>query len=217
MEKYKQEFIEFMVKSNVLLFGDFTTKSGRKSPYFINTGNYKTAEQVNSLGRYYAECIMSSGIEADVIFGPAYKGIPLAITTCISLLRDYGKNLDYCFNRKEAKEHGEGGSVIGHKLSQGDEVVVIDDVITAGTALREVIPSLEGNVAALVVSVDRMEKGRKFNAINEIECDFGIRTFSIVNIKEIISHLHNRPIDGKVHVDDDIKGALDEYLKRYTA
>ncbi|HPU58701.1 MAG TPA: orotate phosphoribosyltransferase, partial [Candidatus Avimonas sp.] len=141
---YKEQFIEFMVRAGVLTFGDFITKSGRKTPYFINTGNYRTGAQAAKLGEFYADCIMEnieSGIDA--LFGPAYKGIPLSVACAIALSNKYGRDLNYCFNRKEAKDHGEGGSMVGYKLKDGDRVVIIEDVITAGTAMRECIPVLK--------------------------------------------------------------------------
>ncbi|MBQ2896290.1 MAG: orotate phosphoribosyltransferase, partial [Oscillospiraceae bacterium] len=187
---YKAEFIRFMMDSGVLIFGDFTTKSGRKTPYFINTGNYKTGEQIARLGEFYARCIlehMAAGdIPADVtaLFGPAYKGIPLVAATAAALYKE-GRNLNYCFNRKEAKDHGEGGSMVGYKLQNGDKVLIIEDVITAGTAVRETLPVLKAaadvQVPGLIISVDRMERGQgELTAIQEIHRDYGIRTFAIV-------------------------------------
>jgi orotate phosphoribosyltransferase len=164
METYKEQFIEFMVRCNVLTFGDFTTKSGRKTPFFINTGNYSTGAQLATLGCFYAEALQRAFPEKiDALFGPAYKGIPLATATAMSLAVSFDRHIAFCFNRKEAKDHGEGGSLIGHRLCDGDMVVIIEDVTTAGTSIRESIPLLQAaarvKVAGLLMSVDRMERG----------------------------------------------------------
>ena len=223
MEEYKQQFIEFMVRSNVLTFGDFVTKSGRKTPFFINTGNYSTGEQLTRLGEYYAAAVRQNlGEAVDVLFGPAYKGIPLAVTTATALFTLHGQNVSFCFNRKEAKDHGEGGTLIGRKLREGDRVVIVEDVTTAGTSVRESIPLLQGaanvTLAGLVVSVDRMERGTgPRSALQEIREDLGINAFAIVTLEEIIQHLHNRPIDGKVVLDDRILKAIAEYRAQYGA
>lgn len=218
---YKQEFIEFMVRSGVLTFGDFTTKSGRKTPYFINTGNYKTGYQAAKLGEFYAACIEEhlSG-KVDALFGPAYKGIPLAVSAATALYNRYGVNVNYCFNRKEAKDHGEGGVMVGYRLQDGDRVVITEDVITAGTAIRECLPILQHaaqvNIMGLVVSVDRMEKGTgEKSAIEEVYEAYGIRAYPIVTVREIISYLHNREIDGAVYIDDAMKARMEEYLAVY--
>ncbi|NLY72010.1 MAG: orotate phosphoribosyltransferase [Clostridiales bacterium] len=216
---YKREFIDFMLEAGVLSFGDFITKSGRKSPYFINTGNYKKGSHALKLGRFYAECIMenirSGKIPEDisVLFGPAYKGIPLSVATTIVFANDYGKDLNYCFNRKEVKDHGEGGSMVGYKLSDGDKLLIIEDVITAGTAVRECIPILKAaadvEICGLVVSVDRMEKGKgSLSAKQELYEEFGIPTFSIVNIVEILEIL-------KDTLDDNIKKRMEDYMENY--
>lgn len=221
MMSYKQEYVEFMVKSGVLTFGDFITKSGRKTPYFINTGNYRTGAQAAKLGQYYAACInLHFPQHIDALFGPAYKGIPLAVASAISLAEQYGRNINYCFNRKEIKDHGEGGSLVGYRLKSGDRVVIVEDVITAGTAIRECLPVLKAaanvEIAGLVVSVDRMERGQgKLSAIQEIKAEYGIDTYPIVNVREIIETLHNRPIDGKIVVDDCIKEKMENYLNQY--
>ncbi len=205
---YKEEFITFMVRSGVLTFGDFTTKSGRKTPYFVNTGNYKTGAQAAKLGDYYAACIqenMPGGI--DCLFGPAYKGIPLAVSAAASLYRNYGRDLPYCFNRKEVKDHGEGGSMVGYKPQDGDQVAIIEDVVTAGTAVRESIELFKHvadvKMKALFVSVDRMERGT--------------RVYLIVTVREVISFLHNNPVDGKVYIDDGMKARMEAYLAEYGA
>ena len=221
MNTYKEEFISFMVGAGVLTFGDFTTKSGRKTPYFINTGNYKTGAQAAKLGDYYAACIqehLPDGV--DCLFGPAYKGIPLAVTAAASLYRGHGRDLPYCFNRKEAKDHGEGGSMVGYQPQDGDRVVIVEDVVTAGTAVRETI-ALFGQVAqvdlrALIVSVDRMEKGTgERTTLNELRQDHGIEVYPIVTVLEIIAYLHNRPVDGRVLIDDAMRGKMEAYLKEY--
>ncbi len=223
MQAYKQKFIEFMVDSGVLTFGDFTTKSGRKTPFFINTGNYKTGAQLVKLGEYYAEAIVNSLKSSfNVLFGPAYKGIPLAVCTAMTLSSRFGNDVSFCFNRKEAKDHGEGGSLVGHKLKDGDRVLIIEDVTTAGTSVRESIPLLKSiadvTVAGLVVSVDRMERGTSTKgALTELQDEFSIPAFSIVSLSEIIEHLHNREINGKVILDDAIMMRINEYRKLYGA
>lgn len=218
---YKQEFIEFMVRSGVLTFGDFTTKSGRKTPFFINTGNYKTGAQIAKLGEYYAECLKENlGEGFDVLYGPAYKGIPLAVTTAAALYNRHGIDKNFCFNRKEAKDHGEGGTLIGYKPKDGDRIVIVEDVITAGTSVRESIPLLKSiaqvDIRALVVSVDRMERGAgEKTALHEVHDEFGIQAFAIVTLKEVIEHLHNRPIDGKVVLDDAVLARILDYIREY--
>lgn len=216
---YKEDFIDFMVRSDVLTFGDFVTKSGRKTPYFINTGNYKTAEQISKLGEYYAACIKENIDEMSFMYGPAYKGIPLVITAAVSLYRDHGINVPYCFNRKEAKDHGEGGSIIGYKPQNGDNVIIIEDVITAGSSVRESVPLLKGiadvSITALIISVDRMEKGNNDkSAIQEVKEDYGIITYPIVTVKDIIAHLHNYEIDGKIIIDDAMKQRMEAHLEK---
>ena len=221
MQKYKEEFIEFMVKSNVLRFGEFVTKSGRQTPFFINTGNYTTGEQLEKLGEFYAKTINERiGSDVDVLFGPAYKGIPLSVATAISLANNHDKDVNYCFNRKEAKDHGEGGTMVGYKLQDGDKVIIVEDVITAGTAIRECLPILKAaaniEIAGLVISVDRMERGQSNRtAIQEIEEEFGIKTYPIVTVREIIETLHNVEIDGKVVIDDEMRARMEAYLAEY--
>lgn len=220
---YKEEFIEFMVRSKVLTFGDFTTKSGRKTPYFINTGNYKTGEQIAKLGEFYADSINQNlGKDFDVLYGPAYKGIPLSVAAAIALYRKYQHNIPYCFNRKEKKDHGEGGEIIGYTPKDGERVVIIEDVVTAGTSVRETMTLLklvaDVNVSSLVVSVDRMEKGTgEKTTLNELQDVFGIRTFAIVTIEDIIKYLYNREVDGYVYINADTKHRIKEYLKLYGA
>ena len=220
---YKEEFIHFMVRSGVLTFGDFVTKSGRKTPYFINTGNYKTGAQAARLGDYYAACVqenMPDGI--DCLFGPAYKGIPLAVTTAASLYRNYDRDLPYCFNRKEVKDHGEGGSMVGYKPKDGDRVAIIEDVVTAGTAVRESIELFKSvadvKIVALFVSADRMERGtRDCTTLDELREDYGIQVYPIVTIRDIMNTLHNQPVDGKVLIDDAMLARMQGYLKEYGA
>ena len=218
---YQEEFIRFMVDSGVLTFGDFVTKSGRKTPYFVNTGNYKTGAQAARLGDYYAACIqenMSEGIDA--LFGPAYKGIPLVTTASASLYRNYGRDLPYCFNRNEAKDHGEGGSIVGYKPKDGDRIAIVEDVVTAGTAVRESIEFFKSvadvKIVALFVSVDRMEKGTgEQTTLNELREQYGIQVFPIVTVRQVIDTLHNQAIDGRVLIDDAMRGRMEEYLKQY--
>ena len=218
---YKVEFITFMVRAGVLTFGDFVTKSGRKTPYFINTGNYKTGAQAAQLGDYYAACIqehLPDGV--DCLFGPAYKGIPLAVAAASSLYRNYGRDLPYCFNRKEAKDHGEGGSMVGYKPQDGDRVVIVEDVVTAGTAVRESLALFQAlgdlKVTALIVSVDRMERGtRDCSTLDELRADHGIAVYPIVTVREILAFLHNREIDGRVDIDDAMKARMEAYLAEY--
>jgi len=210
-----------MVECGVLTFGDFTTKSGRKTPYFINTGNYRTGEQMKKLGEFYARTIIDTfGTGIDVLFGPAYKGIPLAVAAAIALSSQYGLNAAVCFNRKEAKDHGEGGSLIGHRLRDGDRVCIVEDVTTAGTSIRETVPLLraaaEVKLAGLVVSVDRQEKGGgPAGALEEIRAEFGMPAAAIVTLDDIVAHLHNRPVGGKVLLTDEIKKRIDEYRAAY--
>ncbi len=218
---YKQEFIKFMVRSGVLTLGDFTAKSGRKTPYFINTGNYKTGAQAARLGEFYAQCLTENiPGKVDALFGPAYKGIPLSVATAIALANNHGRDVNYCFNRKEAKDHGEGGVMVGYKLQDGDKVVIIEDVITAGTAMRESLPILAAaakvEVVGVIISVDRTEKGKgEKSAIQEIRDEFGIPVYSIVTAREIIDNLYNVEVDGKVYIDDVMKGKMEAYLEQY--
>ena len=217
---YKEEFITFMVESGVLTFGDFVTKSGRKTPYFINTGNYKTARQIAKLGDYYAACIRENMIgRVDALYGPAYKGIPLVVTAAASLYRDYQIDIPYAFNRKEAKDHGEGGSLIGYRPQTGDRIGIVEDVITAGKSVRESIETLQAlgvEVNSLIVSVDRMERGEgDLSAIQEIKKEFGITTYPIVTIREIVAFLYNREIGGRIVVDGQMKERIESHLKEY--
>ena len=207
MERYKEEFIEFMIDSEVLRFGDFVTKSGRNTPFFINTGFYRTGKQLKKLGEFYAAAINENFNDSfDVLFGPAYKGIPLSVTTSIALSALYGRNVSYCSNRKEIKDHGEGGMFVGKNLSNGEKVLIIDDVMTSGKALRETLPKLKAaadvDVSGMVITVDRMEKGTsELSAVQEAKRDFGITVYSIVNIEDIIEAIRNDIVPGKEYLD----------------
>ena len=221
---YKEDFIAFMVRSGVLTFGDFTTKSGRKTPYFVNTGNYKTGAQAALLGDYYAACVQENAPDGvSCLFGPAYKGIPLAVTTAASLYRGYGRDLPYCFNRKEAKDHGEGGTLVGYQVQDGDTVAIIEDVVTAGTAVRESLAFFESlgkkvEVRHLFVSVDRMERGTgDKTTLDELRDSYGIQVHPIVTVREVIETLHNKVIDGQVVLDDHRREQMEAYLKEYGA
>lgn len=213
---YKHDFIKFMVDSGVLTFGEFTLKSGRQSPYFMNSGNYKTGAQLARLGEFYAECIHDNGIEFDTLFGPAYKGIPLAVSTAVALYSKFGIDVNYCFDRKEAKDHGEGGLIVGKQLTDGERVVIIEDVMTSGKALREVMPKLkaEANVTptAMVIQADRMEKGLNSDksAVQEVSGEFGIKIYSIVNMNDIIEAIEQEIVPGKEYLEKMI-----EYRKVY--
>ena len=203
---YKQKFIQFMVKSGVLKFGEFTLKSGRLAPYFINTGNYKTGKQLAKLGEYYAACIKENGLQADTLVGPAYKGIPLSVATAIALYNDYEMEVNYCFDRKEAKDHGEGGLFVGKQLADGEKVIIIEDVMTSGKALREILPKLEAaakvNVVGMVISVDRKEKALNsdLSAVSEAKKEFGIDVYSVVTIDDIIAAIEDGVVDGREHL-----------------
>ncbi len=203
---YKNQFIKFMVDNGVLRFGEFTLKSGRIAPYFINTGNYKSGAQLARLGYYYAQCIENNKIEADTLVGPAYKGIPLAVTTAVSLFNGFGKDMNYCFDRKEVKDHGEGGLFVGKQLTDGERVILIEDVMTSGKALREMLPKLKQaadvKIAGMVISVDRMERGleTELSAVQEVYKEFGIKVYSIVTMTDIISAIEDGTISGKEYL-----------------
>lgn len=223
MEEYKQKFIEFMVECNVLKFGDFTTKSGRKTPFFINAGFYRTGEQLRKLGQYYAKAIQENyGTDFNILFGPAYKGIPLSVATSIAINVLYNKEVNYCSNRKEIKDHGDKGILLGSPIKDNDKIVIIEDVTTAGTSIDETLPILkaQGNIeiVGLIVSVDRLEKGKgEKSALTEIEENYKIKTASIVTMNDVIEHLYNKPIDGKIIIDDKLKSMIDDYYKIYGA
>ena len=223
MEQYKQEFIEFMVDCQVLKFGDFVTKSGRRTPFFINAGFYRTGTQLRRLGGYYAQAIHDRfGLDFDILFGPAYKGIPLSVAASMAISEMYGKEIGYSSNRKEIKDHGETGILLGSPMKDGDRVLIIEDVTTAGTSIQETLPIIkaQGQVEAvgLVVSVDRMEKGhREKSALAEIEETYGLKTSAIVTMGEVVEHLYNRPYKGKIIIDDTLKAAIDAYYEQYGA
>jgi orotate phosphoribosyltransferase len=225
MEQYQRDFIEFMVESDVLKFGSFTLKSGRTSPFFMNAGAYVTGGQLSRLGRYYAQAIHESfGDDFDVVFGPAYKGIPLAVVTAISYHELYGKVVRYCSDRKEAKDHGaDKGQLLGAELRDGDRVVIVEDVTTSGKSIDETYPKLKAaadvEVVGLMVSLNRMEvgKGGKVTAQREIEERYGFPVASIVSMAEVVEALHGREVAGRVVIDDDIKTAIDAYYEKYGA
>ena len=223
MEAYKQEFIEFMVECQVLRFGDFVTKSGRQTPFFVNTGFYRTGEQLRRLGGYYAQAIEAKfGTDFDVLFGPAYKGIPLSVAASMALSERYGADVRYCSNRKEIKDHGDKGILLGSPLADGDRVVIIEDVTTAGTSIQETMPILKSQadmqVLGLVVSVDRMERGQgEKSALSEIREKYGMETTAIVTMAEVVEHLYNRPCQGRIVIDDAMKAAIDAYYEKYGA
>ena len=208
MEQYKREFIEFMIDCEVLKFGDFVTKSGRNTPFFVNTGFYRTGAQLRKLGEYYAKAIESKfGFDFDVLFGPAYKGIPLTVATTMAISQFYDKDIKYCSNRKEVKDHGDKGILLGSPIADGDKVVIIEDVTTAGTSIQETLPIINAQgdvtVAGLVVSVDRMERGQgEKSALAEIEEKYGLKTTAIVTMAEVVEHLYNKPYKGKIIIDD---------------
>lgn len=223
MEQYKQEFIEFMVDSDVLKFGDFTLKSGRKSPFFMNAGAYVTGTQLRRLGEYYAKAIHDNyGLDFDVLFGPAYKGIPLSVATTMAISELYGKDIRYCSNRKEVKDHGDTGILLGSKLKDGDRVVIIEDVTTSGKSIEETFPILKAQanveIVGLMVSLNRMERGKgERSALEEIKETYGFDAHAIVTMTEVIEHLYNQPYQGKIYIDDTIKQAIDAYYEQYGA
>ena len=224
MESYKQEFIEFMVESQVLKFGDFTLKSGRKSPFFMNAGAYVTGTQLRKLGEYYAKAIHDNfGLDFDVLFGPAYKGIPLSVATTMAISELYGKDIRYCSNRKEVKDHGDTGILLGSKLKDGDRVVMIEDVTTSGKSMEETVPKVRGaadvTIVGLMVSLDRMEvgKGGVKCALDEVKDLYGFETNAIVTMKDVVEHLYNKPCNGEIVIDDKIKAAIDTYYEQYGA
>ncbi len=223
MEQYKQEFIEFMVDSNVLKFGEFTLKSGRKSPFFMNAGAYVTGAQLRKLGQFYAKAIYDNyGTDFDILFGPAYKGIPLSVATVMAFSELYDKEVKYCSNRKEVKDHGDVGILLGSELKDGDKVVIIEDVTTSGKSIEETFPILRGqanvDVVGLMVSLNRQEKGKtQQNALAEIREVYGIETGAIVTMEEVIAYLYNRNHRGRILIDDTVKAALDAYYAQYGA
>ena len=223
MDNYKEQFIEFMVESNVLKFGDFTLKSGRKSPFFMNAGAYVTGSQLMKLGEFYAKAIHDTyGLDFDVLFGPAYKRIPLSVATAMAISRLYGKDVRYCSNRKEVKDHGDTGILLGSKLQDGDRVVIIEDVTTSGKSIEETFPIITGQakieVKGLIVSLNRMERGKGTKcALDEIKDLYGFPTAAIVTMKDVVDRLYNRECMGKVVIDDTMKAAIDRYYEQYGA
>ena len=224
MEQYKQEFIEFMVDSQVLKFGEFTLKSGRKSPFFMNAGAYVTGTQLRKLGEYYAKAIHDNyGLDFDVLFGPAYKGIPLSVATTMAISELYGKDIRYCSNRKEVKDHGDPGILLGSKLKDGDRVVIIEDVTTSGKSIEETFPILKEQanveIKGLMVSLNRMEvgKGGEKSALDEIQEKYGFPAHAIVTMEEVVERLYDQECQGKIVIDDSIKAAIDSYYEQYGA
>lgn len=221
MERYKQEFIEFMIDCEVLKFGDFVTKSGRRTPFFINTGFYRTGSQLAKLGEYYSNAIRDNfGTDFDILFGPAYKGIPLSTATTIEFTRLTGKDIRYCSNRKEVKDHGDTGILLGSPIKDGDKVLIIEDVTTAGTSIEETYPIIKAqanaDILGLIVSVDRCERGQGTkSALTEISEKYGMKTCAIVTMKEVVEHLYNKEYKGRVIIDDTIKGLIDKYYEEY--
>ena len=222
MEQYKQEFIEFMIECQVLKFGDFTLKSGRKSPFFMNAGAYVTGAQLRKLGEYYAKAIHDHyGLDFDVLFGPAYKGTPLTVATVMAISELYGKEIRYCSNRKEVKDHGDKGILLGSKLQDGDKVVIIEDVTTSGKSIEETFPILKAQadveIKGLMVSLNRMERGLTStkSALDEIREKYGFGANAIVTMEDVVECLYNKPCQGKVYIDDTLKAAIDEYYAQY--
>ena len=221
MEAYKQEFIEFMVESQVLKFGDFTLKSGRKSPFFMNAGAYVTGTQLRRLGEYYAKAIHDNyGLDFDVLFGPAYKGIPLSVATAMAISELYGKDVRYCSNRKEVKDHGDTGILLGSKLKDGDRVVIIEDVTTSGKSIEETFPILKAQadvkICGLIVSLNRMERGKgDKSALEEIQETYGFPANAIVTMEEVVERLYNRECAGQIVIDDSLKASIDTYYQQY--
>ena len=225
MESYKKEFIEFMVESDVLKFGDFTLKSGRKSPFFMNAGAYVTGKQLRKLGEYYAKAIYDNyGLDFDVLFGPAYKGIPLAVATTMAFDELYGKEVRYCSDRKELKDHGaDKGGFLGTTLQDGDRVVMIEDVTTSGKSMEETVPKVRGaanvEIKGLIVSLNRNEKGKggEKTALDEVKELYGFETAAIVSMPEVVEVLYNKECNGRIVIDDEIKARIDAYYEQYGA
>ncbi len=221
MESYKKEFIEFMVESQVLKFGEFTLKSGRKSPFFMNAGAYVTGSQLRRLGQYYAKAIHDHyGTDFDVLFGPAYKGIPLSVAATIAFSELYGKDIRYCSNRKEEKDHGDAGILLGSPIKDGDRVVIIEDVTTSGKSIEETFPIIKAQgdveIVGLMVSLNRMERGKGTkSALEEIQELYGFKANAIVSMADVVEHLYNRECLGQIVIDDKIKAAIDEYYEQY--
>lgn len=226
MKQYKKDFIEFMVDCGVLKFGDFVTKSGRNTPFFINTGFYRTGSQLRKLGEYYARAIQEKfGLGFDMLFGPAYKGIPLGVAAAMAISEHFDKDVRYCSNRKEVKDHGDKGILLGSPINDGDRIIIIEDVTTAGTSIQETMPIIQAQaelvqgdvkVLGLVVSVDRMERGQgSQSALKEMEETYGFATTAIVTMDEVVEHLYNKPYKGKIVIDDELKNSIDKYYEQY--
>ena len=224
LAEYKREFIEFMVRSHALKFGDFTLKSGRKSPYFMNAGAYTTGEQLKKLGEFYAHAINDTfGLDFDVVFGPAYKGIPLSVVTSMALHELFGKEVRYCSNRKEAKDHGDAGILLGSELRDGDKVLIVEDVTTSGKSIEETYPIVKAaadvEVVGLEVSLNRCEVGKDTTetALTQVSKLYNMKTSAIVTIHEVAEYLHGREIDGEVLIDDDTYARMQAYLEEFGA
>ena len=224
LAEYKREFIEFMVRSHALKFGDFTLKSGRKSPYFMNAGAYTTGEQLQKLGEFYAHAINDTfGLSFDVVFGPAYKGIPLSVVTSMALHSLFGKEVRYCSNRKEAKDHGDAGILLGSELHDGDKVLIVEDVTTSGKSIEETYPIVKAaadvEVVGLEVSLNRCEVGKDTTetALSQVSKLYNMKTSAIVTIHEVAEYLHGREIDGEVLIDDDTYARMQAYLEEFGA
>lgn len=223
MEQYKQEFIEFMIDSQVLKFGDFTLKSGRKSPFFMNAGAYVTGTQLRRLGEYYAKAIHDHyGLDFDILFGPAYKGIPLSVATTMAISELYGKDVRYCSNRKEVKDHGDTGILLGSKLKDGDRVVIIEDVTTSGKSIEETFPIIKAQadveIKGLMVSLNRMEKGQgEKSALCEIKEKYGFDANAIVTMADVVEYLYQKEYKGTVYIDEERKKQIDDYYAVYGA
>ncbi|MCI7130726.1 MAG: orotate phosphoribosyltransferase [Lachnospiraceae bacterium] len=225
MEAYKKEFINFMVECQVLKFGDFTLKSGRKSPFFMNAGAYVTGSQLMKLGEYYATAIHENfGDDFDVLFGPAYKGIPISVVTAVAYSRLYGKEIRYCSDRKEEKDHGaDKGSFLGSSLKDGDRVIMIEDVTTSGKSMEETVPKVRGaanvEILGLMVSLNRMEigLGGEKSALDEIQEKYGFQARAIVSMAEVVEALYNKPVNGTILIDNELKARIDEYYEQYGA
>ena len=221
MEQYKQDFIQFMVECDVLRFGEFTLKSGRKSPFYMNAGLYVTGGQLEKLGQFYAKAIHDNyGDDFDVVFGPAYKGIPLSVATTMAYHTLYGKQIRYCSNRKEIKDHGDAGILLGGPIKENDKIVIIEDVTTSGKSIEETFPIINAyknvTIKGLMVSLNRMERGKgDKSALCEIKEKYGFDANAIVTMEEVVEYLYNKEYNGRIVINDEIKEALDKYYKEY--
>ncbi len=222
MEQYKEQFIDFMVEAGVLKFGEFILKSGRKSPFFMNAGAYVTGSQLKRLGEYYAKAIYNNyGDDFDILFGPAYKGIPLSVATTIAFYELYGKEIRYCSNRKEIKDHGDTGILLGSKIEDRERVVIIEDVTTSGKSIEETFPIIQAQgdveIIGLMVSLNRMEQGKtkEKSALDEIQELYGFPTAAIVTMEEVVERLYQKEYHGRVVIDDAMKKSIDEYYEQY--